>query len=249
MDHTGQYNIILDHIGTHGTIQGHKVTYMTMQDYRGPNGTTQDHMGPYSHTGPYGAIWGHLGPYWAIQGQKGPYRAIGAILVLMGSNWPCGAKWDHTGPYGAIQGHTRPYKAIWVHKGPYGTIQNNTEPYMAIGLGLYLLQGLQVQQLVAARLVCGFGCRFWSRRKLLAQVGWLSIRQIVHFHTVLQAYNIIAAGKPAIIQETISTQYPYLTRNATNERIRFGETFRAESSLLGASFKYRAVKWYNQGNG
>ena len=114
------------------------------------------------------------------------------------------------------------------------------------GAPQYLLQGLQVQQLAAARLVCGYGSRFWSRRKLLAQVGWLSIRQLVHFHTVLQAYKIIAGGKPAIIQETISTQHPYLTRNATNERIRFGERFRAESILLGTSFKYRAVKWYNQ---
>ena len=75
---------------------------------------------------------------------------------------------------------------------------------------------------------------------------WLSIRQLAYFHTVLQAYKIITTGKPSIIQETISTQHPYLTRNASNERIRFGETFRAESSLLGASFKYRAVKWYNQ---
>ena len=114
------------------------------------------------------------------------------------------------------------------------------------GAQQYLLQGLQVQQLAAARIVCGFGSRFWSRRKLLTRVGWLSIRQLVHFHTVLQAFKIISAGKPAITQETISTQHPCKTRNAANSRIRFGETFRAESSLLGTSFKYRAVKWYNQ---
>ena len=35
------------------------------------------------------------------------------------------------------------------------------------GAQQYLLQGLQVQQLAAARIVCGFGCRFWSRKKLL----------------------------------------------------------------------------------
>ena len=114
------------------------------------------------------------------------------------------------------------------------------------GAPQYLLQCLQVQQLTAARIVCGFGCRFWSRRKLLTRVGWLSIRQLVHFHTVLQAYKIISTGKPAITQLSISTQHPYLTRNAANERIRFGETFRSESSLLETTFKYRAVKWYNQ---
>ena len=96
------------------------------------------------------------------------------------------------------------------------------------------------------RIVCGFGCRFWSRSKLLGRVGWLSITQLIYFHTVIQAHKIISVGKPAVIQKSISTDHPYRTRNASNGRIRFGETFRGVSSLTEASFKHRAVHMYNQ---
>ena len=54
-----------------------------------------------------------------------------------------------------------------------------------------LLKVLQVQQLTAARAVCGFYSRFWSKRKLLDRVAWLSVRQLIFFHTVLQAHKTI----------------------------------------------------------
>ena len=43
------------------------------------------------------------------------------------------------------------------------------------GAQQYLLNGLQVQQLTAARTVCGFSSFFWSKKKLLDRVHWLSI--------------------------------------------------------------------------
>ena len=57
------------------------------------------------------------------------------------------------------------------------------------GAQQYLLKGLQVQQLIAARTVCGFFSRGWSKKKLLDRVGWLSIRQLIYFHMVLQAHK------------------------------------------------------------
>ena len=114
------------------------------------------------------------------------------------------------------------------------------------GAQKYLLKSLQVQQLTAARSVCGYFSRFWSEQKLLHRVGWLSIRQLIYFHTVLQAHKVIVSGKPVAIMETISTHHPYSTRNAANGRIRFGESFRGDSSLVDASFKHRAVHFYNE---
>ena len=114
------------------------------------------------------------------------------------------------------------------------------------GAQKYLLKSLQVQQLTAARTVCGYFSRFWSKQKLLHIVGWLSIRQLIYFHTVLQAHKVIVSGKPVAIMETISTHHPYSTRNAANGRIRFGESFRGDSSLVDASFKHRAVHFYNE---
>ena len=113
------------------------------------------------------------------------------------------------------------------------------------GAQQYLLKGLQVQQLTAARTVCGFFSRGWSKTRLLNKVGWLSIRQLIYMHTALQAHKTISSGKPALLHQSISTEYPYRTRRAAAGNIRFGETFSGDSSLILASFKHRAVHWYN----
>ena len=47
------------------------------------------------------------------------------------------------------------------------------------GAQKYLLKGLQLQQLTAARTVCGFFSKWWSKKKLLDRVGWLSVRQLI----------------------------------------------------------------------
>ena len=49
-----------------------------------------------------------------------------------------------------------------------------------------------------------------------------------------------------MIHESISTNHPYHTRGAGNGLIRFGETFRGDSSLVDKGFKHRAVKVYNK---
>ena len=113
------------------------------------------------------------------------------------------------------------------------------------GAQQYLLKGLQVQQLTAARTVCGFFSRGWSKTKLLNKGGWLSIRQLIYMHTVLQAHKTISSGKAALLHQSISTEYPYRTRRAAAGHIRFGETFYGDSNLILESFKHRAVHWYN----
>ena len=109
------------------------------------------------------------------------------------------------------------------------------------GAQQYLLKALLVQQLTAARVVCGFKCWGWSKKKLLDRVGWLSVRQLIFFNTVLQAHKTISTGVPSSLHSAISTDHPYRTRSATNEQIRFGETFSGGSSC----FKLRAKEFYN----
>ena len=101
------------------------------------------------------------------------------------------------------------------------------------GAQQYLLKVLQVQQLTAARTVCGFLSRGWNKKKLLDRVGWLSIRQLIFYHTVIQAQKTIKTGKLSSIFESISTVHPYRTRSASSDLIRYGETFQA--CLLPAS--------------
>ena len=107
------------------------------------------------------------------------------------------------------------------------------------GAQQYLLNALQVQQLVAARAVCGPGCWRWSRTKLLSRTSWLSVRQLVFFHAVLQIHKTLKTGVPRPLYESLQSQYPYQTRNASNGVIR-------QVSPTRATFKHRAIQCYNQ---
>ena len=76
------------------------------------------------------------------------------------------------------------------------------------GAQQYLLDAIQVQQLAAARVVCGYGCYRWSRRKLLDKVGWLSVRQLILYHTVIQAHKTLITGVPKPLYQSLSGTYP-----------------------------------------
>ena len=108
------------------------------------------------------------------------------------------------------------------------------------GAQQYLLKALQIQQLTAARTVCGFQAWGWRKRRLLTRVGWMSVRQLVYFHTVLQAHKTITTGVPRPLHAALSTVHPYETRSATCGKIRLGETFTSTNT-----FKYRATVFYN----
>jgi hypothetical protein len=107
------------------------------------------------------------------------------------------------------------------------------------GAQQYLLSALQVQQLTAARAVCGFGCWGWSKKRLLDKVGWLSVRQLIFYHTALQTIKTLRTGKPLDLYEAITSDYPYRTRSAASEQIRQDENLRR------TSFKYRARQTFN----
>ena len=75
---------------------------------------------------------------------------------------------------------------------------------------------------------------------------WLSVRQLIFFHTVLQAFKTTQSGLPSVIRKSISTDHPLNTRNAAGGLIRFGESFRGDSYLINLSFKYRAAQMFNK---
>ena len=109
------------------------------------------------------------------------------------------------------------------------------------GARQYLLKAVQVKQLAAARTVCGAASWRWSRRKLLDRVGWLSIKQLIFYHTVLQVHKTLQTQRPRPLFSTLSSTYPYRTRRATAGLIRQDPSF----STLN-TFKYRAMQSYRQ---
>ena len=107
------------------------------------------------------------------------------------------------------------------------------------GAQQYLLSALQVQQLTAARAVCGFACWGWSKKRLLDRTGWLSIRQLIFFHTALQTIKIKNAKVPKVIYKNLSSEFAYNTRNAANGMIR-------NVVMNQSSYRYRAMNCFNQ---
>ena len=110
------------------------------------------------------------------------------------------------------------------------------------GAQQYLIEALQIQQLIAARTVCGRQSVRWSRRRILNRVGWLSVRQLVEYHTILQAHKILTTKQPAVLYDSlISGQtHQYNTRSVAGGHIRLP----LNTSLR--SFRYRAMISYNK---
>ena len=108
------------------------------------------------------------------------------------------------------------------------------------GAQQYLLRAVQVQQLAAARVVCGVGSARWSRRQLLEKVGWLSVKQLIFYHMVLQVQKTKTTGVPKDLYCAVSGSYPRNTRSAAGGQIRQMRTFPS------STFKYNAIEAFNR---
>ena len=102
----------------------------------------------------------------------------------------------------------------------------------------YLLDVLQVQQLNAARTVCGFESLRWSRRQLLARVKWLSVRQLIFYHDVLQVFKTLNTGVPEFLHNAVTATFPRETRSAAAGQI-WG------NNRVNGTFAHRAINSYN----
>ena len=108
------------------------------------------------------------------------------------------------------------------------------------GAHQYLLRAVQVQQLAAARVVCGVGSLRWSRRQLLEKVGWLSVKQLIFYHMVLQVQKTRTTGVPKDLYQVVSGSYARNTRSAAGGQIRQIRTFSS------STFKHKAIEAYNR---
>ena len=128
-----------------------------------------------------------------------------------------------------------------------GVIQSKIQYLLPLygGAPDYLLRAVQVQQLKAARFVCGYSSYFWSTQKLLKTCGWLSVKQQEFHSTTLLAHNIATSRRPRNLHAAMFQPYNVNTRAATQGQIRYGDNFRGENEMTRASFKYRARQYYN----
>ena len=72
------------------------------------------------------------------------------------------------------------------------------------GCSDYLINFLQILQNRAGRLVTKHG-RFTPNRVVLHQCGWLSVRQMVHYHSLVLVFKIKAENKPEFFRAHFSS--------------------------------------------
>ena len=106
----------------------------------------------------------------------------------------------------------------------------------------YLLSCLQIVQNTAARCVTRLR---WNTQVsvLLLQCGWLSVRQMVFFHTMVQVFKTRLERKPVYLYDKLSKSFSYRTRLASENGIRETETIK--SDLRKKGFVHRSTQQWN----
>ena len=109
------------------------------------------------------------------------------------------------------------------------------------GSSEFLLKALQVIQSKAARIITKMSW-FTPTRLLLKQCNWLSVRQLVHYHSILTTHKVVSTGRPEYLHNKMCREHQYNTRHS----VKFGENFGGRSALASNSFCYRGVLSYGQ---
>ena len=112
------------------------------------------------------------------------------------------------------------------------------------GCGAGLRKSLQVILNKADRVVTRLD---WttSTKELLSQCGWLSVDQLIFYHSVLQLHKVRLSRTPMYLYTMHNSWlYQYRTRQAENELVQIRGRPKLELSRL--SFKWRAANYYNQ---
>ena len=105
----------------------------------------------------------------------------------------------------------------------------------------YLVRAMQVLQNRAARQVTKQNW-FTPTRKLLNQCNWLSIKQLIFYHSALTVFRTTSTKTPLYLSQHLITEHPYPTRLATSGGIRFEGT---HGGLMNKSFLVRAAHDFN----
>ena len=111
------------------------------------------------------------------------------------------------------------------------------------GSAKYLLESVQKAQNKAARVVTKLD---WSTpvAELLKQCGWLSVQQLIVYHSVVQVYKIMQNESPKFLYSMFSATYSYKTKYSQGGLIKHTRSFRLD--ITESSFRWRAAKAYGE---
>ena len=109
----------------------------------------------------------------------------------------------------------------------------------------YLLQSLQIIQNKAARRVAKRGI-YTHVVNLLRQCGWLSVKQLVVYHSVILMHKTLQTTFPRYIYNKLASEFPYSISLAELQAVRMGPEFRSRLEFTERSFMQRATVSFNQ---
>ena len=117
----------------------------------------------------------------------------------------------------------------------------------------YLVNGLQVCQNKAARLVTKLD-RFTPTKVLMKQCGWLPVRQLMIYHSLVLLHKVFQHQTPAFLYQKITSGSHPNTRQAAASAAALAaagvpskpSTSNCELGLARSSWCWSAVRWYNQ---
>ena len=104
----------------------------------------------------------------------------------------------------------------------------------------YIIRALQVSQNRAARVMVGASW-YTPSRTLLRKCGWLSVRQLIAYHTVLTMHRTVVNEKPVYIHDKLTSTSAHNTRH----QAKFSNKFKGRSEKTRQSFCYRGTVLYN----
>ena len=115
------------------------------------------------------------------------------------------------------------------------------------GCEAYLLKSLQVVQNKVARSVTKYD-KFTTTKKLMDTCNWMTVRQLVSYHSLVQLQKTINSRKPAYLYQKVTSggSYPYPTRQAASGQLRQVDGARADLDIAKQGWGCRAVEEYNK---
>ena len=106
----------------------------------------------------------------------------------------------------------------------------------------FLIRSLQVLQNRAARQVTRLNW-YTPVRRLLTQCNWLSVKQLVLYHSALAVFRATKSGLPVYLDQHLRSEHPYNTRQGAGRAIRLTGNYNYQ---VENSFLRRAAKSYNE---
>ena len=108
----------------------------------------------------------------------------------------------------------------------------------------YLVNALQVMQNKAARYVTKKNV-YTPVKTLLKQCNWLSVHQMIFFHTVVLFYRTRVSKVPVQLFKMASSDYSYNTREKANWNFKVVSNIRRPSTFAMKSYRWRSVEYWN----